>query len=414
MKLEELKTIEQLSQFLDGTQAVIFKITTVKKERYDWIRHELVRFDYLKLSKLDKGIVILYLIKVSGYSQSQLTRLIKQYSKTGYIKHFHANVPAFKKKYTPADIRLIAKMDERYDTPCGHTIKKLCERAYRVFDEQEFERLSTISVSHLYNLRKSTTYCRTRQHFEKTKPTKSVIGERRKPKPEGQPGFIRIDTVHQGDQDKKKGVYHINAVDEETQFEVISSVEKISEYFLIPVLEQMLESFPFKIISFHSDNGSEYINKNVAELLEKLLIEFTKSRSRHSNDNALAESKNASIVRKTLGYKHIPQKHAELINQFDKEFLNPHINFHRPCFFPVITTDEKGKQHKKYPYKSMMTPYEKLKSLPKSEKYLKDGVTFEIMDNIAYAITDNESADWLQKARQQLFKTIDERELNTG
>ena len=283
-----------------------------------------------------------------------------------------------------------------------------------MFDEQEFERLSTISVSHLYNLRKSTTYCRTRQHFEKTKPTKSVIGQRRKPKPEGQPGFIRIDTVHQGDQDKKKGVYHINAVDEETQFEVVATVEKISEYFLIPVLEQMLESFPFKLISFHSDNGSEYINKNVAELLEKLLIEFTKSRSRHSNDNALAESKNASIVRKTLGYKHIPQKYAELINQFDKEFLNPHINFHRPCFFPVITTDEKGKQHKKYPYKSMMTPYEKLKSLPKSEKYLKDGVTFEIMDKIAYAITDNKSADQLQKARQQLFKTIDERELNTG
>jgi hypothetical protein len=414
MKLEELKTIEQLSQFLDGTQAVIFKITTVKKERYDWIRHELVRFDYLKLGKSDKGIIIRYLMKVSGYSRQQITRLIKQYRKTGYIKHFHANVPAFQKKCTPADIRLIAKMDERYDSPCGQTIKKLCERAYRVFDEQEFERLSTISVSHLYNLRKSTTYCHTRQHFEKTKPNQSVIGERRKPKPEGQPGFIRIDTVHQGDQDKKKGVYHINAVDEETQFEVVATIEKISEYFLIPVLEQMLESFPFKLISFHSDNGSEYINKNVAELLEKLLIEFTKSRSRHSNDNALAESKNASIVRKTLGYKHIPQKYAELINQFDKEFLNPHINFHRPCFFPVITTDEKGKQHKKYPYQSMMTPYEKLKSLPKSEQYLKDGVTFEIMDEIAYAITDNKSADQLQKARQQLFKTIDERELNTG
>ena len=117
MKLEELKTIEQLGQFLDGTQAVIFKITTVKKERYDWIRQELVRFDYLKLRKLDKGIVILYLTKVSGYSQSQLTRLIKQYSKTGYIKHFHTNAPAFKKKYTPADIRLIAKMDERYNSP---------------------------------------------------------------------------------------------------------------------------------------------------------------------------------------------------------------------------------------------------------------------------------------------------------
>ena len=297
MKLEELITIEQLRQFLDGTQAVIFKIASIKKERYNWIQHELVRFDYLKLSKSDKGDVIRYLMKVSGYSRQQITRLIKQYRKTGYIKHFHANVPSFKRKYTTEDVRLIAKMDERYDSPCGHTIKKLCERAYRVFHEQEFERLSTISVSHLYNLRKSITYSRTRQHFEKTKSIQSVIGERRKPKPEGKPGFIRIDTVHQGDQDKKKGVYQINAVDEETQFEVVVTVEKISEYFMIPVLEQMLESFPFKIISFHSDNGSEYINKNVSKLLEKLLVEFTKSRSRHSNDNALAESKNASIVR---------------------------------------------------------------------------------------------------------------------
>ena len=219
MKLEELKTIEQLSQFLNGTQVVIFQISTKKKERYDWIQHELVRFDYLQLKKTAKGIVICYLLKITGYSKQQMTRLIKQYRETGYIKHYHANVTCFIRKYTPADIRLIAKMDERYDTPCGHTIKKLCERAYRVFNEVEFERLSTISVSHLYNLRKSTTYSRTRDHFEKTNPKKSSIGERRKPQPNGQPGYIRIDTVHQGDQDKKKGVYHINAVDEVTQFE---------------------------------------------------------------------------------------------------------------------------------------------------------------------------------------------------
>lgn len=414
MKLEELKTIEQLSQFLEGTQPVIFQINAVKKERYDWMRHELVRFDYLQQGKMAKGLVIRYLIKVSGYSRQQVTRLIKQYRKTGYIKHYHANVPAFQSKYTKEDIRLIARMDERYDSPCGHAIKKLCERAYRVFNEEEFERLSTISVSHLYNLRKTKTYSRVRQHFEKTRPKTSTIGERRKPQPNGQPGYIRIDTVHQGDLDKKKGVYHINAVDEETQFEVVATVEKISEQYLIPILEQMLETFPFKIISFHSDNGSEYINQNVAKLLKKLLIEFTKSRSRHSNDNALAESKNASVVRKVLGYRHIPQKWAGLINEFNKQHLNPHVNYHRPCFFPVMITDKKGKQQKKYPYKSMMTPYDKLKSLPGSEKYLKEGVTFEIMDKIAFAMTDNQSADRLQKARQSLFKTIDERSLNAG
>jgi len=174
----------------------------------------------------------------------------------------------------------------------------------------------------------------------------------------------------------------------------------------------MFEEFPFKIIGFHSDNGSEYINQNVARLLKKLFIEFTKSRSRHSNDNALAESKNASVVRKVLGYRHIPQKWAGLINEFNQQYLNPHINYHRPCFFPEITSDKKGKQSKKYPYKSMMTPYDKLKSLPDSEKYLKEGLTFEIMDKIAFAITDSQSADRLQKARQSLFQTIDEREFN--
>jgi len=414
MKLEELKTIEQLRQFLDGTQPVIFQINSSKKGKYNWIRRELVRFDYLQLGKTDKGVVIRYVVKISGYSRQQVTRLIKQYRETGYIKHYHANVPAFQGKYTKEDIRLIARMDQLYDSPCGHALKKLCERAYNVFNEAEFERLSTISVSHLYNLRKSTTYSRVRQHFEKTKPRASSIGERRKPQPNGQPGYIRIDTVHQGDQDKKKGVYHINAVDEVTQFEVVATVEKISEQYLIPVLEQMLETFPFNLISFHSDNGSEYINQSVAKLLKKLLIEFTKSRSRHSNDNALAESKNASVVRKVLGYRHIPQKWAGLINEFNKEHLNPHVNYHRPCFFAEIHTDKKGKQRKKYPYKAMMTPYDKLKSLPGSEKYLKEGMTFEIMDKIAFAISDNQSAERLQKARQSLFETIDERDFNTG
>jgi transposase InsO family protein len=323
-------------------------------------------------------------------------------------------VPAFQRRYSKEDIRLLAKMDQRYDGPCGHTLKKLCERAYTVFNEEPFVRLSTISVSHLYNLRKTKTYRITRQHFHKTQAKASTIGERRKPRPNGQPGYIRIDTVHQGDLDKQKGVYHINAVDEETQFEVVASVAKISEHYLIPILEQMLETFPFKILGFHSDNGSEYINRNVAKLLKKLLIEFTKSRSRHSNDNALAESKNASVVRKVLGYRHIPQKWAGLINQFNRGYLNPHINYHRPCFFAETITDEKGKQRKTYPYESMMTPYDKLKSIPNREKYLKDGVTFEIIDKVAFAMTDNQSADRLQKARQSLFKTIDEREISTG
>ena len=191
-------------------------------------------------------------------------------------------------------------------------------------------------------------------------------------------------------------------------------MEKISELFLIPALEQMFDAFPFVLLGFHSDNGSEYINKRVAALLEKLRIEFTKSRSRHSNDNALAESKNAAIVRKQFGYSHIAQRWASLINTFNRQHLNPYINFHRPCFFPETRTDAKGKERKVYLYENLMTPYDKFKSLANAKDYLKSGTSFETLDQIAHQISDNEAADQLQKARQTLFKIIHGQELKTG
>jgi transposase InsO family protein len=206
--------------------------------------------------------------------------------------------------------------------------------------------------------------------------------------------------------DKQKGVYHINATDEVTQFEVVCSVEKISEQYLIPVLAALLTTFPFEILGFHSDNGSEYINKNVEKLLNKLHVEFTKSRSRKSNDNALAECKNGAIIRKHLGYIHIPQKWAPLLNEFDQNYLTPYINYHRPCLFAEEIIDKQGKIKKKYPYKLMMTPYEKFKSLPAAKQYLKPGTTFIELDKIAMKLTDLQAAEQLQSAKKIMFKKI--------
>ena len=410
MNAEDLTTIDQLTAFLEGTQPVAFEVSSDKDSRYQWVQRTLVKFHYLSLSKQDKGVLIRYLMKVSGYSRQQITRLVKQYRDSGPLVRKQRTVHGFSRRFTDGDIRLLAAMDERHNSPNGLTMKKLCERACTVFGQEEYQRLASISVAHLYNLRKSTAYLRQRRHLEKTRPRVSPIGERRKPRPDGHPGYIRIDTVHQGDQDRQKGVYHINAVDEVTQMEMVLSVEKISESYLLPILEQLLEDFPFVIQGFHSDNGSEYINQRVAELLEKLRIEFTKSRARQTNDNALAESKNGHVVRKIFGYDHIPQHWASLMNDFNRQHLNPYINYHRPCLFPEVITDHKGKQRKRYPYDLLMTPYDKLKSLPGAENYLKPGLSFEILDGIAHQHSDNEAADQLQQARQQLFKTIHERD----
>ena len=406
MNDEQLHTLAQVQAFLDGTMEVDFAVTP--EERYEFIARTVRRFGYGRLKRADKAVLLRFLERVSGYSRQQISRLVKRGGeRPQLIKRYRGSRTSFARTYTNADVLLLAHTDTLHGTLSGLATKKLMERALSIFGEARYQRLAAISVAHLYNLRQRTGYQRLRQVFTKTRPVNIPIGERRAPAPNNRPGYLRVDSVHQGDQDGVKGVYHINAVDCVTQYEGVGTCEKISEAFLIPVLEELLQSFPFTILGFHSDNGSEYINRQVAGLLNKLLIEEqTKSRSRHCNDNAQAESKNGAIVRKHLGYSHIPQRFASLVNTFCREHLNPYVNFHRPCLFAQTITDAKGRQRKRYPYKLMTTPYEKLKSLHEAEQYLKLGITFQDLDAQANASSDNEAAQRMNEARAILFKTI--------
>ena len=406
MNDKQLATLAQVKAFLKGTTMLDFAVADT--ERYAFIARTLQRFGYRRLGRADKGVVLRFLERVSGYSRQQLTRLVQRgKQRCPLTKRYCASRTSFARTYTAADVRLLAHTDNLHSTLSGLATKKLMERAYRIFGDVRYQRLAVISVAHLYNLRQRAGYQRLRQVWTKTRPVTVAIGERRAPTPNNQPGYLRVDSVHQGDRDGVKGVYHINTVDCVTQYEGGATCERISEAFLIPVLETLLEGFPFRIKGFHSDNGSEYINRDVAKLLNKLLIEEqTKSRSRHSNDNAQAESKNAAIVRKHLGYSHIPQRFASLVNDFCRDHLNPYVNFHRPCLFAETITDAKGRQRKRYPYAMMMTPYDKLKSLDNAEQFLKPGVTLQLLDAQANAMSDNEAAQRLNDARAVLFKTI--------
>jgi transposase InsO family protein len=406
MNDRQLATLAQVKAFLEGTTAVDFAVAAT--ERYGFIARTLQRFGYRRLGRADKGVVLRFLERVSGYSRQQLTRLVKRGTQRCPLsKRYCASRTSFPRTYTAADVRLLAHTDNLHGTLSGLATKKLMERACLVFGDVRYMRLAVISVAHLYNLRQRAGYQRLQQVWTKTRPVTVAIGERRAPSPNNRPGYLRVDSVHQGDRDGVKGVYHINTVDCVTQYDGVATCERISEAFLIPVLETLLEGFPFRIHGFHSDNGSEYINRDVAKLLNKLLIEEqTKSRSRHSNDNAQAESKNAAIVRKHLGYSHIPQRFASLVNDFCRDHLNPYVNFHRPCLFAETITDAKGRQRKRYPYHLMMTPYDKLKSLDHAEQYLKPGITFALLDAQAHALSDNEAAQRLNDARALLFKTI--------
>jgi len=405
MNDDRLQTTEQVKQFLEGSDGLEFEGVSVE-ERYRWIEGVLKRFQYYRLKRARKGVIRAYIEKVSGYSYAQVSRLIGEYKRRGCLRKAQYIRHRFPRRYTPADIALLARTDELHGYLSGPATKKIMEREDKVYGHSEFDNISRISIAHLYNLRRSHLYRSISRRYTRTRPVVVRIAERASPEPGGNPGYIRVDTVHQGDLNGKKGVYHINAVDEVTQWEIVASVERISEAYLVPALETMLAGFPFVLRGFHSDNGSEFINRTVAELLDKLLVRFTKCRPRHTNDNGLVESKNGSVVRKHLGYAYIPQECATLINQYNRDFLNLYVNFHRPCFFPVSVVDHRGKVKKTYPYKEVMTPYEKFTSLPAAEGYLRSGVTMERLDDIACQMSDNEFAERMVKARSNLFQQI--------
>ncbi|MDO8638283.1 MAG: integrase [Candidatus Daviesbacteria bacterium] len=401
----------KLDNFLKASSGLVFS-GGGKKAKYEWVKEVLGRVNFRHLEKKERGTVREYLEKITGYSTSQLTRLISKYLQGKLIfKDYQRH--KFTTHYSPTDIALLVKTDNAHSRLNGKAAKAILLREYQIFGNLEYERICQISVAHIYNLRETRFYLSHSLTFKRTQAVQRNIGERRKPEPNGKPGYIRIDTVHQGDlasesEENKgkytKGVYHINSVDEVTQCEIIASVEQISESYLEPILKLIIEQYPFIIIEFHADNGGEYINHTVADMLNKLLIRLTKSRARQSTDNALVESKNGSIIRKHMGYFYINQKYAPDINDFYMKYFNNYLNFHRPCGFATVITNSKGKQKKVY--NTYQTPYEALKKIPDVEKYLKPGVTLASLDKIALSHSDNEYANIMEVEKTKLFEKI--------
>jgi transposase InsO family protein len=405
MMAAEQLSLEAIGRFVEASEEIQFEAEN-RQQLYAWVERVLVGQQYAQLGKAARGLVRRYIEKMTGLSRAQGTRLIARYAASGRVQATVYKRRRFSQLYTRADIELLASVDEAHDTLSGPATRRILERECELYNKPEYARLANISVAHLYNLRKHARYRERLLSYTRTRPTAVSIGERRKPRPQGQPGFLRLDTVHQGDQPGggEKGVYHINAVDEVTQWEVTGATPRISEAYLEPVLENMLHQFPFCILGFHTDNGSEFINKTVAQLLEKLRIEQTKSRPRQSGDNGLVETKNCAVIRKHIGYGYIDAKHADVINDFYRDYLNPYLNYHRPCAQADTEIDEKGR--KRVSYKRYQTPLETLSLLDKPDRYLRDGLSINALKRVAGAIGDTDAARRMQEAKSKLFEKL--------
>jgi len=395
-------SLEQMRAFVAGG-AVEFQAED-RAEMYACLERTLRHLDYQRLSRPDKGLTKQYLSRLTGLSRAQLTRLIGLYTAQGSVRTAPYQRRRFAARYTEADVRLLAYVDQAHGTLSGPATRRILQREYHEYRIQAHQRLAGISSAQIYRFRKTAEYRKCRTSYQPTRPTPIPIGERRKPDPKGRPGYLRIDTVHQGDQDGVKGLYHINAVDQVTQWQVVGATPHISEAWLLPLLEAMLDQFPFRIRGFHSDNGSEFINYQVSGLLNKLLIEQTKSRPRHSGDNALVESKNGAVIRKHLGWAHIASQHAEAVNQFHRQHLNPYLNFHRPCGIPELRALARGKI--KRVYRQWDTPWDILRGLADWETTLRDQVDAAELQRQASSQSDTDAALAMQQAKRDLFRQL--------
>jgi len=396
-------SLEQIRALVAANSVVCF-VGQRRQEVYDWVERTLVRHAYAGLRRPDKGLVRLYIALMTGLGRAQVTRLITGYQQTGQVIAKPYQRTRYPKIYTAADVNLLAYVDRAHGNLSGPATRRVLEREYQEYGQAAYQRLAGISVAHLYRLRNTGEYRQRNTTYQPTRPTPIPIGERRKPRPQGKPGYLRIDTVHQGGQDGSKGLYHINAVDEVTQWEIVATTPQISELWLLPVLEAMLLQFPFVIRGFHSDNGSEFINYMVARLLDKLLIEQTRSRAHRSGDNGLVESKNGAIIRKHIGYGYIDARYAEAMDRFHREHFNPYLNFHRPCAVPKVLTEANGKRRRVY--QRWATPWELFRELPECESCLRPGITLAELERFVRLQSDTEAALAMQQAKRKLLGSI--------
>lgn len=394
-------TLSEMEEFMRTHRRI--KIDAAEGQGYAVIERILQAQGYRRLSKPGKGIIRRFLVKISGFSRAQVTRLIGRWQQTRRVARKPAQRPQFPRRYTSEDAALLAAVDAAHEDLSGPALRHILQRELKVYGNPQFQRLAQISASHIYNLRRAAAYRKVRVRVEHTQARHVSIAERRRPEPQGQPGYLRVDTVHQGHHDGQPGLYHINAVDTVTQWQVVGCVETIAERHLVPVLEAMMHQFPFRIRGFHCDNGSEFLNHTVAKLLNKLLVEFTKSRAYRSTDNALVEGKNGAVIRKHMGYGPLGAEHAEEFQKFYTAQLNPYLNFHRPCGFATERTDARGKRKRVYPHQDYRTPYEKLRSLPAWERHLKEGMQSQRLEQQARRLSDTQAAQHMQKAKLELL-----------
>ena len=184
IRMENLErlTLAEMKQFVENHRHLGGEVIPAGVA-YPLIERVLKRQQYRRLKKGQRGVVLRFLAKVSGRSRAQMTRLVRRWMEHRRVEVKVAQRARFPRRYTAADVALLAKVDAAHEDLSGPAVRCIVEREFRVYDQSEYERLAGISVSHIYNLRRSKGYRKIRVRVEHTQGRQVSIAERRKPDP---------------------------------------------------------------------------------------------------------------------------------------------------------------------------------------------------------------------------------------
>jgi len=396
-------SLEQLRALVAANGVVRFAGQR-RDEVYGWMERTLVRHEYAGLPRPDKGVVRLYLTQMTGLSRAQVTRLITGYQQTGRVTAVSYQRIRFPTIYTAADVDLLAYVDRaprqpEWDRPPGASWSG-----------------STASMARLPTSGwrgsrwRTCTGCVPRRRTGSATSATSQRGLRRSPSASGasrdrraRPDTCASDTVHQGDQDGCKGLYHINAVDEVTQWEIVVATPQISELWLLPVLEAILQQFPFVIHGFHSDNGSEFINYTVARLLENY------SSNRPGRGRTVPATTAWSSPRTAPSFAaHRLRLHRRATRRGDGSVPPgvPQPVPQLPSALRCAHDPHPGQRQAPQDLPALGHALGVVPELPGCERFLRPGVTLAELESFAQLQSDTEAALAMQRAKRKLLGSV--------
>lgn len=345
---EQIRSLEQVRDVVSGLVALKLPPRQDDELRYRWIDTALQGMQYRELARSERGLVLNYLQRLTGYSRAQVNRLVARWMSGQALAKQHGRPEhAFERRYQAADIALLAEADGALGRLPGAATVSVLRRQRDQFGDGRLASLASISVSQLYLLRRSPEYLAAAVPSDDLVPPHHLpVGVRRTPQPDLAPGHLRVESVDEGD---VPGSWQVCVVDVATRWRVRVDWPSSADDVCMrkPALARLMRQLPFRPLACAAAEGGDQRCRQVAAGIESV-------------------------------------RAAAAVTQDPLE-LDPwslFVNLHRPCALPVTPAPDPAaaRAHQ------VLTPLEALLARPAAESCLRPGVTLASLQVQARAI----------------------------